>query len=465
MLFNSLIFLQFFGLFVLCYITFGTGVRQRNLILLIASYVFYGWWDARFLLLLLVSSGVDFFVGLKLGDHEDPRLRKRWVTVSMVSNLGILGFFKYFNFFHDSLSGFLNSLGMQADPFTLQVILPVGISFYTFQSMSYSIDIYRGKLKPTRDWMQFFVYVAFFPQLVAGPIERASSLLSQFNEKRKVNPVWIREGTWLVIWGFFKKVVLADNFSPLVEMAYHPDQTSGPVIFLGTLAFALQIYCDFSGYTDIARGLSRWLGFDLRLNFNLPYFACDLREFWQRWHISLSTWLRDYLYIPLGGNRGSRAKTIRNLMITLLLGGLWHGAEWLFVVWGLWHGFGLVCLLLWQQHRYYRQLPSIVGWAGTFAWILYGWLLFRATSMEEAARMTMNLANGQVPFWFTHFVHALLVFSVPLIGMQAWQAYKKDLMFPLKWRAWNLYALEGGMLYLIVLFWQKEGSPFIYFQF
>ena len=295
--------------------------------LLVASYAFYGAWDWRFLGLIVLSTVVDYVVGMSLAATGDPRRRQFLVTASIVANLGILGLFKYAGFFAKSLVGLGASLGVEIPAFALDVVLPVGISFYTFQTLSYTIDIYRGTLKPTRRFLDFALFVAFFPQLVAGPIERASRLLPQVLQPRHVTWEKFGSGSWLILWGLFKKVVIADNLAFLVNAVYATDASpTGWQVVAGTVAFAWQIYCDFSGYSDIARGLARLMGFELMVNFNLPYAARSPADFWRRWHISLSTWLRDYLYIPLGGNQGGALRTYRNLGLTMLLGGLWHGA-------------------------------------------------------------------------------------------------------------------------------------------
>ncbi len=318
MLFNSLTFALFFALVFALYVCLPH--RARNVMLLLASYLFYGAWDWRFLALIWISTAVDYGVALRLASSEDPRTRRRLVAFSLVTNLGILGFFKYAGFFAGSLTNLLRPLGIELPPFTLEVVLPVGISFYTFQTLSYTIDVYRRQLEPTRDVVAFALFVAFFPQLVAGPIERARRLLPQIRTPRSVTWEGIGAGSWLVLWGLFKKVVVADNLAVLVDAVYAPGSApTGPEVALATFAFAFQIYCDFSGYTDIARDVARMLGFDLVRNFNLPYFASSPAEFWRRWHMSLSTWLRDYLFRSLSFRHG-RASTLRNLGITMLLG-------------------------------------------------------------------------------------------------------------------------------------------------
>jgi D-alanyl-lipoteichoic acid acyltransferase DltB (MBOAT superfamily) len=341
MAFDTFVFLQFFVALLLLYWLVRRSLQARNLLIVAASYLFYGWWDYRFLALILFSSLLDFAVGLALEREAQPRRRKGWLLLSLTGNLGVLGFFKYYDFFVESFGALATKLGWPVEARTLNIILPVGISFYTFQTMSYALDVYRRQMPATRSLTNFLAYVSFFPQLVAGPIERAQHLLPQFERTRNLTRPMLEEGVWLILWGLFKKVALADNFAPLVEMAYEQPAATAPVVVLGTIAFGLQIYCDFSGYSDIARGLARVLGFDIMVNFDVPYAAASLREFWRRWHISLSSWLRDYLYISLGGNRCGEGRTYLNLLLTMLLGGLWHGASWNFALWGLWHGLGL----------------------------------------------------------------------------------------------------------------------------
>jgi alginate O-acetyltransferase complex protein AlgI len=360
MLFNSPSFWVFFSLFFALYAAFNH--RWQNRLLLAASYVFYGWWDYRFVLLMLVSTVFDYFAGLLIAASAEHKIRRRWLIFSMVGNLGLLCFFKYFNFFIASAQALLHTLGFQSDPWVLSIILPIGISFYTFQSMSYTIDVYRNEIKPTRRFLDFALAVSFFPHLVAGPIMRASMLLPQIERPRRMTwDGWCR-GWVLIVIGLFKKVCIADVVSGSADMVFaHPEQCSWPVLLFGLYCFALQIYADFSGYTDIARGVARLIDFELPENFNQPYFAANITDFWRRWHISLSTWLRDYLYIPLGGNRHGTWKTYRNLFLTMLLGGLWHGASWTFVVWGGLHGVYLAVHKLMLDTARVRQAADEVA--------------------------------------------------------------------------------------------------------
>jgi alginate O-acetyltransferase complex protein AlgI len=488
MLFNSAVFLQFFTAFLLLYWLARNSLPARNLLIVAASYLFYGWWapenapslsestyyllgllwHVRFLGLLLATSLFDFLIGLGLAKLATPGQRKLLVTASIAANLSVLGFFKYCDFFAEFVSTALDHVGLGVSLRTLHLVLPVGISFYTFQSMSYTIDVYRGQLPPTRKIVDFLAFVSFFPQLVAGPIERASHLLPQFQQTRVITRAMLEEGVWLILWGLFKKVVIADNCAPLVEMVYGSTTCTGPAVALGTLAFALQIYCDFSGYSDIARGTARVLGFDIMWNFHIPYAATSPREFWRRWHISLSTWLRDYLYISLGGNRRGSGRTYFNLVVTMLLGGLWHGAAWNFVLWGLWHGAGLVA-----QRAFRGDKPDPAGnkttrmlsWIATMAFVLYGWLLFRADSMTQVASMTRAFADFSFPRWTSSFVLNLAVFSLPLVLMEGWMTRARNQLVPLSLPGPVRSLLQGVMLVAIVIFWERKEVPFIYFQF
>lgn len=336
MLFNSFDFLLFFV--VVFIVQRLLPHRQRNLFLLATSYFFYSCWDWRFLSLIMISTLVDFYCGRAIFGSNVNKIRKRYIVISILTNLGILGFFKYAGFFVDSANILISSLGHNPTSFHLNIVLPVGVSFYTFQTMSYTIDIYRKQVKPAENIIDFALFVAFFPQLVAGPIERAKNFLPQVLKKPVVSSSMIMEGGWLVFWGLFKKSVIADNMAIIVDQAFSSSSLAGGDLLIAVYAFAIQIYCDFSGYSDMARGIAKMMGYNLMLNFKVPYFATNPSEFWRRWHISLSSWLRDYLYIPLGGNRNGRLQTYRNLFVTMLLGGLWHGAAWKFVLWGAYHG-------------------------------------------------------------------------------------------------------------------------------
>ncbi|HEY1038532.1 MAG TPA: MBOAT family O-acyltransferase, partial [Bacteroidia bacterium] len=344
MMFNSLSFLGFFIIVYSSYLLFRKNFKIQNLILLIASYYFYSCWDWRFLFLLVFSTFLDYFTGAKIFDAKTQKGKKRWLVTSIGINLGFLAFFKYYNFFIDSFADLTGRLGFHVSLPVLSIVLPVGISFYTFHGLSYVLDLYNNKITPERNFVNYSLFVSFFPLLVAGPIERATHLLPQISKPRSINADQVNAGLFLIVWGFFKKVVIADNLARISDQVFsHPQwDFSGIDLWLGVFAFMFQIYCDFSGYSDIGRGISKLMGFELLMNFKLPYFSKDPSEFWQRWHISLSGWLRDYLYIPLGGNKNGKLKTYRNLMITMILGGLWHGAAWTFVLWGFYHGALLV---------------------------------------------------------------------------------------------------------------------------
>ncbi len=468
MLFNSSLFLQFFVAFLLLYWVVRNSLPARNLLIVAASYAFYAAWDFRFLSLLVLSSLVDFFAGRALHRLSAQGPRKALLALSLFFNLGLLGFFKYFDFFASSLGDLFLQLGLPFKTQTLGVILPVGISFYTFQTMGYTIDIYRRQTAPAENLVNFLAYVSFFPQLVAGPIERAGHLLPQFSRTLQITLPMLREGLWLGVWGMFKKVVLADNLAPLVEMAYTHPAPGGPLVVLGTVAFALQIYCDFSGYSDIARGSAKLLGFDLMVNFDIPYSASSLREFWRRWHISLSTWLRDYLYIPLGGGRLGLSRTCLNLFITMVLGGFWHGAKWTFLLWGAWHGLGLVVHRLWRLRFPSPRADSpwsFSGWLITVAFVLFGWLLFRADSLRHVGLLLAQFGQWQIPVWFPTYCVSLGLLSLPLLAMELWQRSRSNLLAPLALPSWAFASLNGLCLICILIFWEKLKTPFIYFQF
>ncbi len=464
MLFTSMEFLQFFAAFLLLYFLCRNSLPARNLLVVAASWLFYGWWDYRFLGLLIFSGCFDFGIGRWLAVAAGPRRRKTIVGLSIAVNLSLLGFFKYYDFFAGSLAALLGRLGIPVHVRTLGIILPVGISFYTFQSLGYVINVYRGQLQPSRNLAQYLGFVSFFPQLVAGPIQRGHHLLPQFERTLKVTPDLLAQGLWLVLWGAFKKVVIADNLAPLVEMVFDAPAATAPAVAAGTLAFAFQIYGDFSGYSDIACGLAKILGFDLKANFNLPYFATDLRDFWRRWHISLSSWLRDYLYIGLGGNRRGPVRAALNVLLTLLLGGLWHGAAWNFVLWGAWHGAGLL-LVRWWQGTKGRTLPSWVAGPATFLFVLYGWLLFRAGSFGRICSLTGALAHWGAPGWLPHYLLSLTFLVLPVLLVQTWQRKADNLLAPLAAPWWLRSGIQGLLLLCIVLFWEKRPLPFIYFQF
>ncbi len=469
MVFNTIAFLVFFIIFFPLYwwVAKKGGVNLRNILLILGSYLFYGWWDYRFLALIVISSASDFILGLQIQKTSSPSRKKQLLILSILINLGILGFFKYFNFFTQSFGDFIEVLGFQWNTTTLNIILPVGISFYTFQTMSYTIDIYRGHLKPTRNIWQFFAFVSFFPQLVAGPIERAARFLPQFSVKHHFNYPKAVIGLRLMLWGFFKKIVIADNLAILVEHIFaNPTEYSGLGIFIGSVFFALQIYCDFSGYSDIAIGLGKTMGFDLMTNFNKPYFSRSFGEFWKRWHISLSTWFRDYVYIPLGGNRVNRFRHKLNLMITFLLSGLWHGANFTFLIWGFLHG---LALTLEGKPRRKSWLSALL----VFLICCLFWIPFRAESIAHLKVLVIQLftfTNGNIlpnmlgadPLRYTVLGLVIMAF----VGIEKWmrEGNFSDLVerFSKPQRLIFYYSLTISLLML----GNFDVKPyFIYFQF
>ena len=406
MLFNSLDFAVFLPVFFLLYWgVFRGRTKEQNVLVVVASYVFYGWWDWRFLGLIAFSTLIDFSIGLRLKSENSTYRRRGWLWLSLIVNLGLLGFFKYYNFFLDNFVAAFLLFGTPLEAEGLKVVLPVGISFYTFQTLSYTIDVYRRKLEPTRDLVAFSAFVSFFPQLVAGPIERATHLLPQFYRRRYFDYQQALDGTRQIVWGFFKKVVIADNCAEIANMIFNSsDDFSGSTLALGASFFALQIYGDFSGYSDIAIGTARIFGFDLMQNFAFPYFSRDIAEFWRRWHISLSTWFRDYVYIPLGGSRGGTWMRVRNTFIVFAVSGFWHGANWTFVIWGLLNAMYFLPLLLTEANRSHLEIvaknrffPSVIdlGKMGvTFGLTVVAWIFFRAENLSHAYRYIYEMFSG-----------------------------------------------------------------------
>jgi len=473
MVFNSLHFLWFFVVVYALYRLLPH--RAQNWLLLVASYYFYASWNWRFLGLLLASTIVDYSCGRLIERSSGPRRRKTLLCLSLGFNLTLLGFFKYFNFFADNLHGLFGALGWQLDFVTLRVVLPVGISFYTFVTMSYVIDVYRREIPSTRNLLDFAVFVAYFPHLVAGPILRASKLLPQIHNPRVVTTEQMQDGAWLVAWGLLQKVFVADNLSAVANRIFEPGtHHTGINVLLGTYAFAFQIYGDFAGYSNIARGISKMMGIELLENFRFPYFVRTPQEFWRHWHISLSTWLRDYLYIPLGGNRGAAWQTDRNLLITMVLGGLWHGAAWTFVLWGLFHGLLLIAYRSAQQVSVVRRwllgtapVARALGWALMFHFTCFGWLIFRARSWRQLRDMTGSLFFEFAPS--TADLHGIVVplvlFTTPLLLVHACEAYFNDVLVVRRLPIGVRYSVYAATFYLTMLFGNFGGSDFIYFQF
>ncbi len=479
MLFNSLDFALFLPIvFILYWFVTNRYLKLQNLLIVAASYFFYGWWDWRFLSLIIFSTLVDYFVGIALSKQEHKTKRKLLLWSSICVNLGFLGFFKYYNFFLDNFVTAFSFFGTELNANSLNIILPVGISFYTFQTLSYTIDIYKRKLEPTKDLIVFSAFVSFFPQLVAGPIERATNLLPQFYRKRTFDYHKAEDGLRQVLWGLFKKMVIADN------CAFHANEIfnnsadyNGSTLLLGAVMFTFQIYGDFSGYSDIAIGTSKLFGFDLKQNFAFPYFSRDIAEFWRRWHISLSTWFRDYLYIPIGGSRGGTWMKIRNTFIIFIVSGFWHGANWTFIVWGILNAIYFLPLLLRKKNRVYTGdiaansfFPSLkegINIFFTFCLTVLAWVFFRAENISHA-----------VSYLSTIFSNSL--FSEPQV-MPIDVGILLVIFLIIEWTGRNyLYALEGisslnsrvaktSILYVlimvIVLFMSTTEQEFIYFQF
>jgi alginate O-acetyltransferase complex protein AlgI len=473
MVFNSLHFVWFFIVVYAAYRLMPH--RAQNWLLLAASYYFYAAWDWRFLGLLIASTLVDFTCGLWLGGNLPAAKRRALLCLSLGFNLVLLGFFKYFNFFADSLHTLFGALGWQLDFVTVRVLLPVGISFYTFVTMSYVIDVYRRDITPTRSLLSFAVFVAFFPHLVAGPILRASRLLPQIELPRQVTLEQVREGLWLIAWGFFQKIFVADNLASIANMVFDPAaHHTGVNVLLGTYAFAFQIYGDFAGYSNVARGTSKLMGIELVENFRFPYLVRTPQDFWRNWHISLSTWLRDYLYIPLGGNRGSAARTRRNLLITMVLGGLWHGAAWTFVLWGAYHGLLLVAYRAAERVRALHAwlagkgaLARITSWAVMFHLTCYGWLIFRVRSARQLGEMSASLFTRFAPSSVNveAILVPLLMYTTPLLLVHACEALYDDLLIVPRLPRGVRYSLYAATFYLTMLFGNFGGAEFIYFQF
>lgn len=487
MTFTTLIFAMFLPVVWSLYWLLGRR-RPQNLLLLSASYFFYGWWDYRFCGLMLGSSLLDYFIGRSLDRTDDARKRKALLTASIFANVGVLCIFKYSGFFLDNLRTLTESAGLDLGDLTFNIILPVGISFYTFQTMSYTIDIYRRQLKPSENLIDYLGFVSFFPQLVAGPIERASNLLPQFHQERKFDCEFATSGCRLLLWGFFKKLVIADRLSLIVDKAYAaPDEFQGPFLAFATVCFAFQIYCDFSAYSDMAIGTARLFGISLMRNFNYPYLSKSLGEFWRRWHISLSTWFRDYVYLPLGGSRVTPTRRFVNVMITFLVSGLWHGAAWRFIFWGGINGAGVAWDSQRAASRKAKGLPeparrawpleylsAIYRTAVTFSIVCLGWIFFRADTFSEAfvviGRVFADCASG---VGFAALRAELrgdtLVTAACLVGFAVfeWLQQNKECPLEITWLPrpvrWGIYT--GTAWASIVLLPLLESGDFIYFQF
>ncbi len=478
MLFNSIDFAVFLPIvFLLYWFVFKKNLKLQNILLLVASYLFYGWWDWRFLSLIFFSTLVDYFVGRQLAHKEKSKTRKLLLWLSILVNLGFLGFFKYYNFFIENFTQAFSFFGYEISGSSLEIILPVGISFYTFQTLSYSIDVYRKKLEPTKDFIAFAAFVSFFPQLVAGPIERATNLLPQFYKERKFHYSQGVDGMRQILWGLFKKVVIADYCAHFVNIIFeNPQDYSGSTLALGAVFFAFQIYGDFSGYSDIAIGTAKLFGFNLMQNFAFPYFSRDIAEFWRRWHISLSTWFRDYLYIPLGGSRGSKYLQVRNVFIIFLVSGFWHGANWTFIVWGGLNALYFLPLLLTNVNRSHLDivaknsiwptLTEVLRILLTFTITTFAWVFFRAESITDALLYIIGIFNSSL-FSIPQIRPTDLSLLILFFLIIEWTGRK------------NLYALEYFafkrkrplrlifyyLLIILIIWYSRDEQTFIYFQF
>lgn len=420
MLFNSVSFALFFPIVVMLY--FIIPHKYRWVFLLGASYWFYMSWRVEYIILIIASTLIDYFAGIQMGKTDDRGKRRKYLLLSLITNLGLLFAFKYFNFFNDSVRQMFNMFSLTYYVPASKLLLPVGISFYTFQTLSYTIDVYKGKKEPEKHLGIFALYVSFFPQLVAGPIERSTRLLPQFYEKKEVNYERITDGLKLMLWGYFKKLVIADRVAVIVNQVYNnPHQYEGMPFIIATIFFAFQIYCDFSGYSDIAIGSAQVLGYKLMDNFNRPYYSKSIGEFWKRWHISLSTWFKDYVYIPLGGNRVPKWRQYINLFVTFLVSGLWHGANWTFVIWGGLNGFYVTMENLTASIRHkleksfrvkqYRKLYNTLRILFTFILTCFAWIFFRANSLSDAFYIIGHMFTATGPFFTSLFSFKLKAFA------------------------------------------------------
>ena len=482
MLFNSIDFAIFLPIvFILYWFGANKNLKLQNFLIVVSSYVFYGWWDWRFLSLILFSTLVDYSVGLGLLKQEDPTKRKLLLWTSILVNIGFLGFFKYYNFFLDNFITAFSFFGTDIKANSLNIILPVGISFYTFQTLSYSIDVYKRKIVPTKDFISFSAFVSFFPQLVAGPIERATRLLPQFYSKRTFDYGKASDGMRQILWGLFKKMVIADNCAEYANLIFNNSADySGSTLVLGALFFTFQIYGDFSGYSDIAIGTARLFGFDLMRNFNFPYFSRDIAEFWRRWHISLSTWFRDYLYIPLGGSRGGMWMKIRNIFIIFLVSGFWHGANWTFIIWGGLNALYIMPSIILKTNRnnldivakgkYFPTVKEFLSIVFTFGLTVFAWIFFRANNVSHALSYISGIFSHSLLTMpqFLSMGEALPVIFLALIFLIIeWFGRENEYaiaLLGLKWKRPLRYAMYYAIIVAIVVFAGK-GQTFIYFQF
>ena len=483
MLFNSFEFLIFLPIVFFLYWFAFKKLELQNLLIVVASYVFYGWWDKTFLLLIALTTFCSFISGIIIKNYREKELNHiftpKFITAAnIILNIGILFVYKYFNFFADSFSALLEYFGAKPDKITVNLVLPVGISFYTFQALSYTIDVYRKKIAPTTQIIDFFAFISFFPQLVAGPIERATNLLPQFQKPRKFDYAQAVDGLRQMLWGFFKKIVVADNCAEVVEHLFTENNAGGFRLFYAGVVFAFQIYCDFSGYSDIAIGTAKLFGIKLMQNFNVPYFSRNIGEFWQRWHISLMTWFRDYIYFPLGGSRKGKLKTVINGLTVFLVSGLWHGANWTFVVWGLYNGI-LISIQRFLPIKKHKEivavnsfLPSLKEFfqmLSTFILVIFGWIIFRSDNISQAFSFIANIITKpnldfSVIFWAKKVSFFMLITIVA-----EWIQRKKNHVLDIKPIGILKYQFARIMLYAIIFatifYFSGKIQTFIYFQF
>lgn len=476
MLFNSIEFICFFIVVVALY--YALPQRIRWLLLLTASYYFYMSWKAEYVILIMISTLICYLSAIKMSKHTEKHRKRKYLVLAVCSNLAVLLFYKYFNFFGDSITALLQSISISFDMPYLELLLPVGISFYTFQALSYTVDVYRGNREPERHLGIFALYVSFFPQLVAGPIERSTTLLPQFHEEKRFDYQNMVSGLQLIAWGFFKKLVVADRLALYVDRVYaNPESFGGITLIVATVLFSFQIYCDFSGYSDIARGTARTMGYNLMENFRRPYFAASIKEFWSRWHISLSTWFRDYLYIPLGGNRVSPIRMHANVLAVFLLSGLWHGASWTFVVWGALHGiYSMLAVVIMPFTARLRSTVAIPAlWrifkiVITYFLVLIAWVFFRADSVKSAVYILseMSTLSGTLFFQGDYQIHLLysILAIVILLSVEIRQEYSEcRLGMHEACRQWMREVSYAALIASILLFGVFDGGQFIYFQF
>lgn len=481
MLFNSINYIAFFTVvFTLYWFVFNNNLGKQNFLLLIASYVFYACWDWRFLFLLAFSTLLDYYTGIKISEAANRQLKKKWLLISVVINLGFLGFFKYYNFFISSFAEGLGFWGLKANVWTLQIILPVGISFYTFHGLSYVLDLYYERIKPERNFVDYSLFVSFFPLLVAGPIERATHLLPQLKQKRTFDYNKATDGLKQILWGVVKKVVIADNCALFANDVFDHYQNYHPITLIaGVICFAFQIYGDFSGYSDIALGSARLLGVDLLKNFSFPYFSRDIAEFWRRWHISLSSWFRDYVYIPLGGSKGSNWIKARNTFVIFILSGFWHGANWTFIAWGFLNALYFLPLLLTRKNRLYlntaalnKPFPSVNEFIRifcTFFLVCFAWIFFRSPSVTDSIHFIKQLLKFDG--WFMLDIQSLhfriVIILLIIFILTEWLGRQNNYAIE------KLFAKRPSVVrysfyyFLIFLVLMLGGHPetFIYFQF